>query len=47
MVEAKEKATPIIQKAVSNLRKKAIDVLNNTVEKLEEAENNSKKALKA
>lgn len=47
MTEAKEKATPVIQKAVSNLRKKAIDVLNNTVEKLETAENNSKKALKA
>lgn len=47
MEEAKEKATPVIQKAVSNLRKKAIDVLNDTVEKLEQAEKKTKKALKA
>ena len=47
MAEAKEKATPVIQKAVSNLRKKAITVLNDTVEKLETAEKNSKKELKA
>lgn len=38
MEEAKEKATPVIQKSVSDLRKKTISVLNSTVKKLEEAE---------
>lgn len=47
MDEAKEKATPVIQKTISDLRKKTIDFLNNTVDKLEAAENSSKKIKEA
>ena len=42
--EAKEKATPVIQKTVSDLRKKTISVLESTVEKLEAQEKKVKKA---
>lgn len=48
MTEAKEKATPVIQKTVDDLRKKTIIVLKDTIKKLEESPKTSnKKALKA
>ncbi|MBQ8659249.1 MAG: YtxH domain-containing protein [Bacilli bacterium] len=45
--EAKAKATPVVEKSVSDLRKKTISVLNDTVKKLESAEKDSKKVVKA
>ena len=48
MTEAKEKATPVVQKTVDDLRKKTIVVLKDTIKKLEGTDKgNSKKALKA
>lgn len=48
MTEAKEKATPVIQKTVDDLRKKTIVVLKDTIKKLENSgKTNTKKALKA
>lgn len=46
--EAKEKATPVIQKAAEDLRVKTIAVLKDTVKKLEEPkeDKNDKKVLK-
>ncbi len=43
--EAKEKATPVVQKAVDDLREKTIEVLKDTVKKLEGSKE-PKKALK-
>ena len=43
---AKEKGTPVLEKAASDVRLKTIEVLNNTVKKLEEAEVNTKKVSK-
>jgi gas vesicle protein len=40
--EAKEKATPIVQKATEDLRVKTIAVLKDTVKKLEEPKENKK-----
>lgn len=48
MTEAKEKATPVVQKTVDDLRKKTIVVLKDTIKKLEGTDKgNSKKVLKA
>lgn len=44
--EAKAKATPVVQNAVSEFRKKMIKVLKGTVKKIEAAEKNSKTDLK-
>ncbi len=41
---AKEKATPVIQKSVSDLRDKTIEVLKNTTKKLEAAKKEDKVA---
>jgi gas vesicle protein len=43
---AKEKGTPVLEKAASDVRTKTIEVLNNTVEKLEAAEKTTKKKSK-
>ncbi len=40
---AKEKGTPVLEKAASDVRTKTIEVLNDTVAKLEKAEKDSKK----
>ena len=40
--EAKEKATPVIQKAVEELRTKTVQVLKETVDKLENPKENKK-----
>ena len=40
---AKEKGTPVLEKAASDVRTKTIEVLNDTVSKLEKAEKDSKK----
>ena len=45
--EAKEKATPVIQKAVDDLRVKTIAVLKDTVNKLEDAKEPKKAAKKS
>ncbi len=45
--EAKEKATPVIQNAVEDLRTKTITVLKDTVKKLEEPEKAEKKEKKS
>ena len=39
---AVEKGTPVLEKAASDVRKKTIEVLNDTVAKLEKAENKAK-----
>jgi gas vesicle protein len=44
VTEAKEKATPVIQKSVSGLRDKTIEVLKNTTKKLEVAKKEEKQA---
>lgn len=44
--EAKEKATPVIQKSVDELRKKTVIVLKGAVDKLEAAEKAPKKEVK-
>ena len=41
--EAKEKATPVIQKSVDDLREKTISVLKGTIKKLETEEKKNKK----
>ena len=43
---AKEKGTPILEKAADSVRSKTIEILNNTVEKLEKDEKTSKKKTK-
>ena len=40
---AKEKGTPVLEKAASDVRTKTIEVLNDTVARLEAAEKDSKK----
>ncbi len=40
---AVEKGTPVLEKAASDVRTKTIEVLNDTVSKLEKAERNAKK----
>ncbi len=40
--EAKEKATPVIEKAMEELRTKTVDVLKDTIKKLEEPKKNDK-----
>lgn len=40
---AKEKGTPVLEKAASDVRLKTIEVLNNTVARLEDAQKTSKK----
>ena len=40
---AKEKGTPVLEKIASDIRTKTIEVLNDTVEKLENTEKDSKK----
>ena len=45
--EAKEKATPVIQKTVDELRLKTIEVLKDTVKKLEEPKASKKEPKKA
>lgn len=47
VVEAKEKATPVIQKAVEDLRAKTVEVLKDTIKKLEEPKAPKKVAKKA
>lgn len=44
--EAKEKATPVIQKTVDELRKKTIVVLENTIDKLEKADKKAEAEIK-
>ena len=44
--EAKEKATPVVQKTVEDLRVKTISVLKDTVKKLEESNEPKEKATK-
>ena len=39
---AKDKGTPVLEKAASDVRQKTLDVLNETVAKLEKADNKSK-----
>lgn len=50
VAETKEKATPVIQKTVNDLRSKTISVLKDTIKKLEKEEerknNNKKKDIK-
>ena len=43
---ALEKGTPVLEKTASEVRQKTIDVLNNTIEKLEQSEKKSKKTKK-
>ena len=43
---ALEKGTPVLEKTASEVSQKTIDVLNNTIEKLEQSEKKSKKTKK-
>ena len=43
---AKEKGTPILEKAASDVKQKTIEVLNNTIARLESSEKTSKKKSK-